>query len=141
MGTILAAAVYERLLGLESPRFAAPPQKVDRAFWGPVAEEVAAQYNQKHERMVLGASRLSGGAAWDELRGRLAGLVPPASRIRDLLSRAGAATRAEDIDCDRARLLAALQHAHELRARFTVLDLARLAGLWPAAAPEIVEQL
>jgi hypothetical protein len=42
------------------------------------------------------------------------------------------------LGCDHARLRAAFRHAHEIRARFTVLDLAHLLGVLPATAPEII---
>jgi len=61
--------------------------------------------------------------------------------VREVLARAGGATRAAAIGCDGARLLSAAEHAHEMRARFTVLDLARLAGLWPRVALELIEAL
>jgi glycerol dehydrogenase-like iron-containing ADH family enzyme len=60
--------------------------------------------------------------------------------MRDCLKRAGAAYRAEDIGCSRARLLRALLHAHGIRSRFTCIDLARLVGVLPEAAAEIVEE-
>ena len=41
---------------------------------------------------------------------------------------------------DRDRLLAAFRHAHEIRSRFTVLDLARLCGVLPGAYEEIVDR-
>ena len=62
----------------------------------------------------------------------------PPGKLRDCLARAGAACSAEDIQCPPDRLLAALRHAHEIRSRFTCLDLARLLGILPHAADQIV---
>ena len=59
--------------------------------------------------------------------------------LRDCLARAGAATTAEHIKTDRPRLLAVFLRAHQMRPRFTILDLARLVGVLPAAAAEIIE--
>ena len=66
-------------------------------------------------------------------------MLHPPERIHACLAAAGAACRAEDIGCSRDRLLAALTHGHEIRNRVTILDLALLAGIMPAAGAEIVE--
>jgi len=139
VGTVLAAAVYERVLTLDSPDFAVPSGGVDRAFWGRLADEVAGHYAEKRPRMESAVEQLSRGGAWDRLRAELASMVRSPGAVRDCLTRAGAAVTAADIGCDRARLLAALDHAHEMRSRFTVLDLARLVGVMPSAAGAIVD--
>jgi len=84
---------------------------------------------------------LSQGDSWDRLREEVKPFLRPPERIRDCLKRAGAAYRAEDIGCSRERLLRAVLHLHEIRSRFTVIDLARLVGVLPQAAAEIVENL
>ena len=101
---------------------------------------VAEHYAEKIPRIEAARSRLAEGNAWDELRARFAPLVRPPEVTRDCLKRAGAAYRAEDIGCEKDRLLDAFLHAHEMRARFTVLDLARLVGVMPDAAEEIVNE-
>jgi hypothetical protein len=60
--------------------------------------------------------------------------------VSDCLRAAGAAWRAQDIRCDRRRLLIAFSHAHQARARFTVLDLALLLGLLPDVSGEILDR-
>ncbi len=140
VGTILASELYRRVLAVESPDLHAPPAGVDRAFWGPLADVVSEQYAAKSDRLAAAGQRLAEGGTWDDLRGALAEMVRPPERIRDTLAAAGAATGAGDIACDRPRLRAAFRHAHEIRPRFTVLDLAHLLGILPAAAEEIVEQ-
>jgi glycerol dehydrogenase-like iron-containing ADH family enzyme len=82
---------------------------------------------------------LGEGGTWDRLREKLAPMVLPPKALRDCLTAAGAARSAEGIGCSRQRLLAAFAHAHQIRPRFTVLDLARLLGLMPACAEEIVQ--
>jgi glycerol-1-phosphate dehydrogenase [NAD(P)+] len=138
VGTILACELYRRVLAVESPQFVAPPMEIDREFWYPLGDVVAHYYAEKQTRLGLAREKLSRGDAWDRLREQLSPLVRPAEVTRDCLRRAGAATTAADIKCDRARLLAAFLHAHEIRSRFTILDLARLVGLLPDAAAEIV---
>ena len=44
-----------------------------------------------------------------------------------------------DIGCTRGRLLDALIDAHEIRPRFTILDLAHLMGLMPSVSEHIVD--
>lgn len=140
VGTIIAAELYRRVLAVEAPEFAAPPSGVDRAFWRGLSDEVAGHYAEKAGRHRAAAAALARGTAWDDLRGVLAPMVRPPEAVRDCLRRADAAWRAEDIACPRPRLLAAVLHAHEIRSRFTVLDLAWLLGILPAAAAEIVEE-
>ncbi len=58
--------------------------------------------------------------------------------LADCLVSAGAACRAGDIRCNPERLVSAFENAHQIRDRFTILDLARLTGVMPKAAAEIV---
>ncbi|MFH0911048.1 MAG: iron-containing alcohol dehydrogenase [Planctomycetota bacterium] len=139
VGTVLTSELYRRVLALERPAWAAPAPEVDRGFWGTLAGAVAGEYGQKLERIARAQEALARPGAWDRLRAELALLVRTPERIRECLKTAGAASRAEEIRCTRARLEEALAHAHEIRSRFTVLDLARLAGILPKATGEIVE--
>jgi glycerol-1-phosphate dehydrogenase [NAD(P)+] len=139
VGTILAAELYRRLLAVESPEPRDPPGGIDRAFWGRLADVVADKYAEKAERLRRAKELLVRGDTWDALRAELAEMLRPPERIRDCLAAAGAACRSKHIGCDRARLLGAFRHAHEIRSRFTVLDVANLLGVMPAAADEIVE--
>ena len=99
---------------------------------------VAQEYAEKAERLRLAGEKLRRGDAWDRLREALAPMARPPERVRDCLARAGGAVRAEDVRCDRKRLLEVFLHAHEIRSRFTVLDLARIVGVMPAAGEEII---
>ncbi|MCX7043977.1 MAG: iron-containing alcohol dehydrogenase [Candidatus Sumerlaeota bacterium] len=138
VGTILASELYARVLAVESPSWCEPPMEVDRPFWGVFADAVAGHYAGKIERLKAAREKLSQGGIWDKLRAQLAPMLRPAEMTRDCLKRAHAATRAEDIGCSPERLRAALLHGHEMRARFTVLDLAWMLGILPGAAGEIV---
>ena len=140
IGTIIASELYRRILAVEKPRFVAPPAEIDKAFWGPIAGMVAEEYALKRERLESAPKLLGASSAWDNLRAALAPMVRPPERLRDCLRTAGGATTAADLGMDRQRLLAALRHAHEIRSRFTCLDLAALLGILPAAAEEIVGQ-
>jgi glycerol dehydrogenase-like iron-containing ADH family enzyme len=130
--------LYRRVLAIESPDLAEAPAEVDAAFWGRLAPALAKEYAAKQERLLAAKAVLA--ARWDRLRAALAPALKPPEAIRDCLKRAGAAYRAEDIRCSRQRLLAAFRHAHEIRSRFTILDLAYLLGILPRAAEEMVHQ-
>ncbi len=139
VGTVLASELYRRVLAIESPLWQAPPAEVDRPFWGRLADSVTGRYGTKRPRLAAARTALSQPGAWDGLREALAPRVRAPQTIHDCLSCAGAAHDAASIGCDRPRLLAALQHAHEMRGRFTILDLAHLVGVLPDRAVEIVE--
>ncbi len=140
VGTILAAELYDRILRCESPTFGIPSDGIDRDFWGVVADVVENDYRLKAPRLESAVSTLSTGNTWDALRKELASLLRPPSVIHSCLSGASAAYLPEHIGCSRERLLNVFLHAHEVRSRFTVLDLARLVGVLPSAAEEIIDQ-
>jgi len=136
VAAIIVAELYERLLAIDEPQWVEPPQSIDAEFWGSLAGIVADHYAGKLARLRAAGEKLSDPLQWHRLREALRPMHRPPQIIRDCLQRAGAAVRAEAIGCDRRRLLAALLHAHQMRSRFTVLDLANLAGLMPAVAEE-----
>jgi glycerol-1-phosphate dehydrogenase [NAD(P)+] len=139
IGTVLAAELYRRVLAVESPIMVAPAGIEDETFWGPYGDTVAENYAKKIPRLRLAKDQLLVRESWDQLRQALASMLRPPEDLHKCLASAGAATRSEDIRCSRARLLDAFRRAHEIRSRFTILDLARLLGIMPAAAGEIVE--
>jgi glycerol-1-phosphate dehydrogenase [NAD(P)+] len=140
LGTILTSELYRRVMAVESPKAAPVSIEIDGEFWGRLAGCVAREYAGKADRLQCAAGLISRPGEWDKLRSELSGFLRPPERTRDCLERAGGAFRAADIGCTRERLLAALLHAHEIRSRFTILDLARLLGVLPKAAVEIVEE-
>lgn len=137
--TILMAALYERVLAVESPSFGKPTQEVDAPFWGPLGEVVKKNYLQKTDRLLMAKEKLGRGDLWDRLREALAPMLHSPQLLHRCLYLAGAATKAGDIGCSRDRLLDALLHAHEIRSRFTVLDVAYLIGIMPSVAEELVD--
>jgi glycerol-1-phosphate dehydrogenase [NAD(P)+] len=140
IGTILTSELYRRVLATDSPDWKAPVESTDTAFWGYLSGNISEQYGQKQERLQKAREALAAGEQWDELRTRIQPMLRDPEEVKDCLQRAGAACRAEDIGCSKERILAAFRHAHEIRSRFTVLDLAHLLGIMPDAAGEIVEE-
>jgi glycerol-1-phosphate dehydrogenase [NAD(P)+] len=140
VGTILASELYRQVLSTESPNFTTDPGDIDHDFWGHLSEEVKNHYLQKHERLRTAAHILSRGNMWDRVREALVPLLRTPEELRDCLRRAGAAYQSEHIGCSPERLLAALLHAHQIRSRFTILDLARLTGMLPRKAGTLIEE-
>ncbi len=140
VGTVLASELYRRVLAVESPSVAAPELSPDERFWGKLAGEMRQEYSAKAERMRLAARKLAKPGEWDRIRQDLAPLTRTPETIQGCLASAGAASRAADIGVGKEQLLGVLLHSHEIRSRFTILDLARLVGVMPKAAAEIVEQ-
>ena len=50
------------------------------------------------------------------------------------------AVTADDIGCSREALRAAMLHMHEMRKRFTIVDLAWMLGVLPGAADAIISE-
>jgi glycerol-1-phosphate dehydrogenase [NAD(P)+] len=142
IGTLVATALYDRIRTLESPRFTATSEaNADPTYWGGLTGAVDREYARKRQRLVEAVDALNRTPGlWDRVRREVATEVHPPAVLKTCLREAGAAHRFSDIGVGFDEFLAALQHAHQIRERFTVLDLARIAGLWPGCAPEIVEE-
>jgi glycerol-1-phosphate dehydrogenase [NAD(P)+] len=140
VGTVLASELYRRVLEVKSPRIAEPAASPDDRFWGKLAGEMRREYSAKAERLRQAAKKLAQPGEWDRIRADLAPLTRTPGTVQGCLSRAGAAARAADIGISKKQLLDVLLHAHEIRSRFTILDLAGLTGVMPKAAQEIVEE-
>jgi glycerol-1-phosphate dehydrogenase [NAD(P)+] len=142
VGTLFSAALYERILALETPKPVPMPSAVDRDFWSEesVCEAVRRQYEAKQAHLDAAAQSIAQPDSWNALRARLVPLTKSPAVIHDWLRRAGAAVTAADIGCSRQELVSALLHMHEIRKRFTVVDLAWLVGVLPGVAEEIVDR-
>ncbi len=139
VGSILASEIWQRVLAIESPEFVAPAVEIDRKFWAGLSDEVARQYAEKVPRLHAAREELTKPGRWDQLRNALAPLPRKPGEIAECLRGAGAAYRASDIGCTKSQLKAVLIHAHEMRSRFTILDLARAVGVMDHAADEIID--
>ncbi len=141
LGTLFSAALYEMLLALDAPR---PPAwqpleayAADLQTFGPLESEVRAEFARKllpaesYARHALALTR-----RWDEVKAAARPFLRPAAALRDLLRRAGAPTRPEDLGLGPAHFRAIAARARYIRARYTVLDLAADAGVLPARLDE-----
>jgi glycerol-1-phosphate dehydrogenase [NAD(P)+] len=140
LGTIFAAALYERALALDAPRFVSRALPLDRAAWGTIADAVAEQHQKQSARLAAACARLQQGDSWERVRAALAPMLPGAAWVKRVLVEAGAAHRIADIGIDRERFLWAVYNSAQIRERFTSIDLGWATGVLPDAAEEIVDQ-
>lgn len=72
-------------------------------------------------------------AGWDRMRNAIAAVLRPAAYLHDVLVRAGAPTRPEDLGWPAAFYAEAVRNARLIRSRYTFLDLAAACGRLDAA--------
>ena len=140
LGTLFAAALYDRLRKVSWLKFSEMPNTIDHRFWGRLAEPVEGQYRKKLNNISIIKDRLANGNVWDQIRRNLLVKAKSPVLIAECLRRAGAARYLKDIGCSRERARHAVSHLHEIRSRFTVVDLAWMAGILPDAADEIIDE-
>jgi len=143
VASILMAAIYERIMSIDRPQFFAPPQSVDADFWGSLSPIVEKEYQQKLPKLQQAATFLSQADHWNALKGLITPGLIPAKKIKDCLMQAGAAHRFSDIRFNQKPLeshtfQAVVNHAHQMRARFTILDLALLLRIFPQETDQII---
>jgi glycerol-1-phosphate dehydrogenase [NAD(P)+] len=141
LGTIFAAAVYERVLTRKAPRFDPRPLPFDRAGWGSIADAVAEQHARQTARLAHACAKLSLSGIWERVRAAIAPRLPEAAWIKRVLAEAGAAHRLSDLGLSRERFLWAVLNGAQMRERFTSLDLGWATGVLPDEAPAIVDAL
>lgn len=140
LGTIFACAQYERILALENPEFQLQTEETNKTFWQSLTPIVEEEHARKRSKAAKAVEQLKKKDCWDELRAIARKSVRTPSAIRDCLKSAGAAYRIADIECSRERFLDAALNCHQMRKRYTVIDLARAVGIMPKAADEIIEE-
>jgi glycerol-1-phosphate dehydrogenase [NAD(P)+] len=141
VGTVFGAALYEEIMALESPEFKPRLTQTDPAFWGRFTDSVGEQHRGKNAKTSLAVQRFrENPGLWDTVRETVAPALRSPETIRDVLIRGDGAYRLDHIGVTRERFLEVLTHAHEIRERFTVLDLARCAGVLPARAEDLVDR-
>jgi glycerol-1-phosphate dehydrogenase [NAD(P)+] len=139
LGTIFAAALYERVLALDAPAWRTQPLPFDREGWGSIANAVSAHHAKQGARMAAAGASLQQGDTWERVRAALRPMLPSAAWVKSVLSSAGAAHRIADLGITRERFVWAALNGAQIRERFTSLDLGWAAGVLPEAAEEIAE--
>ena len=140
LGTIFASALYERIFKIEKPVCRSYPSDIDSKFWGPLAGNVRQEYEQKLPVLQTICEKLADGKIWGEFLIAARQQVRSPAQIKNCLKAAGAAHTFAGIGCSRERVLAAALHMHEIRKRPTIIDLAWILGIMPAAAGEIIDR-
>ncbi len=142
VGTLLSAALYQRVLAIEKPILHELPSAVDDRFWAVPSVVAAVKEQYEAKRQWLGPVRqtLADARTWHHLTQRLAAEVKSPETVRRWLRRAGAAATFAALGCSRERIRAAILHMHEIRKRFTIVDLAWLAGVLPDAADDLIDR-
>ncbi|HET6439267.1 MAG TPA: iron-containing alcohol dehydrogenase [Anaeromyxobacter sp.] len=140
VATIFAAALYQRICAREALELCPAMVPLDLRLWGPIAEAVAGEHAKKRASAEAARSALAAPGRWSALRAELSPILRSPGRIKDCLSRSGAAHRIADIGCTRERFLCAVRHCGAIRGRFTSIDLGWVTGLLPAVAEEITDE-
>jgi glycerol-1-phosphate dehydrogenase [NAD(P)+] len=142
LGTLFSAALYQRVLAIDSPARGSLPGSVDAAFWSvpTVVAAVTEQYAAKRPRLESIGQKIAQRGVWDRLRRTLAAEVKSPETIRTWLEQAGAAVSMTDIGCTRERIKVAILHMHEIRKRPTIVDLAWLTGVLPDQADDLIDR-
>lgn len=140
VATIFAAALYDRLLSLDTPDFDKDALHFDAAYWGPIADRVREQHRLAVTRMRSAIETLRRPGAWDELRSNLRPRLRSPSVIKRCLASAGGAHRLVDIGWTREDFFHAVCNAASIRERFTSVSLGLAADLLPSAIDEIIDE-
>jgi len=138
IATLSMARLQAQILAEASPPVL-QPLPVDRAVLEARYGEQAAACLAALKKKGLDAARLASLNArlerfWDDWRRALARLAVPPVRLQATLAAAGAATRPADVGLAPDVYRTAVAHAHEIRDRFTFLDLAAHTGRLEAFA-------
>ena len=145
VGSILTAAIYEKVMQLEKPVFYEVPQQVNHTFWGTLSPVVDKEYHQKLVRIQQAVDYLQQPANWQLFKKTIQPGLVPAIQLKKCLSEAGAAHRFKDIRDDgielqRDKFVEIVAHANQMRQRFTILDLAVILGIIPDQLDALVDE-
>ena len=116
------------------------PKEIDKEFWGPISGAVAGEYSQKLEKFDTVRQRLSMPGDWQRLMYTAGPGLRKAGEVKQLLTRVGAPGSISELGFTRERLRRAILHMHEIRARFTVVDLAWTVGILPEKCDELIDE-
>lgn len=150
--TLISAALYQELSALspadiDVERLAGaqpPPAELERRcrrLHAGRADEVWAEWKKKllsPEALRAELARIRDG--WAELWRELHPVLRPARRIREILSAAGAPVTVRELGLSPEHARRSLRSAHQIRGRFTVLDLADELGLLERIADRVLER-
>ncbi|NLF38943.1 sn-glycerol-1-phosphate dehydrogenase [bacterium] len=143
LGTIFAAALYERILDALSRGTAVPtamPASIDAGFWKGLAPAVQDEYTDKIPRLTALRNLVDAGELGTRLDKAVRTRLKTPREIASALEQAGAARRLPDVNCSRDRARAAILHMHEIRKRPSVVDLAWTTGILAREADALIDE-
>lgn len=132
--TVAMARLQDRLLASDAPPVLRP-SRVTRehviAHFGEIVGDACWQELQlkQFDRAQTDALNARLASSWDAIRARIARVTPGAAVLAHELTEAGAATEPEGLGWSPSYFAEAMQHAREIRNRYTFLDLAADAQL------------
>ncbi len=140
VATIFVAALYDRVLKMDTPAFDEDALLFDAAYWGTLADHVREQHRLAVTRMRAAIEILRKPGVWDTLRSNLRPRLRSPSVIKRCLASAGGAHRLEDIGWTREEFFLAVSNAAAMRERFTSMSLGLATGVLPSAINEIIDE-
>jgi glycerol-1-phosphate dehydrogenase [NAD(P)+] len=152
IGTRLCTALWERLLALPATRIdvAALSQRWQpwamraqalRREHGPLFSVIEAEAQAQqltHDQYRTELEHIA--RVWPRLKDTLAPMILPLARLKELHAQAQVPATAQAVGQTAATVRHALLHAADVRARYTVLDLARQLGVLEAWADELMAE-
>jgi glycerol-1-phosphate dehydrogenase [NAD(P)+] len=142
IGTVLIARRYEQLNAITQTEVDQRLQQAEMPGWdqdeaeirggyGAIAERITDEQRRYRDVALADFSTLKSRISqhWDEIR-QIAGSVPPAQRIVELLEQVGAPRTVEEVGLHVEDETEALRYAHYMRSQFTITRLGNLLRLW-----------
>ena len=145
VASILMAALYERVMRVETPEFHQLPEKIDTEFWGTLSPVVQREYGKKMEKFPMAVSYLTTQRNWLKLKKSITSSLNSPAKLKTCLQKAGGAHRFSDLQDSgqplaREKFVRTVLCANQMRERFTILDLAFLFGILPGSLEEIIDR-
>lgn len=129
--TLAMAALQDRVLGLDAPPVVRPSACTCDALIARYGAAIGEVCWRECAPKQLDADAINArlAADWDGLRARIARVTVGEPRLRAVLTAAGVPTEPRDLGWPDAAFADAKRHAHEIRDRYTFLDLAAGASI------------
>jgi glycerol-1-phosphate dehydrogenase [NAD(P)+] len=145
VASILMAALYEKVMEIETPVFSKVPQQINSDFWGTLSPIVEKEYEKKRIKYEKCAALLAEKENWQKFKELIEPGLVPAKKLKECLKLAEGAHRSCDIRDNDAPLAmdkfkAVVLNANQMRERFTILDLAFLLGILPGSLDQLIEE-
>ncbi len=144
IGTVLCAEIYRRVLAVVTHHNIALRQysdQVDADYWCGLSANVREHFQKKLERIPSALMKIESETVCKNIVSECSPLLRTPQTIRTCLKNAGAAYLPEHIGQTLDSLRQALLHAHQMRSRFTVLDMAWLLGILPDQVDAVLDVL